>query len=192
MAAPVPLTLLACALGAAAILVLRHAWALPARVPAWNALGWGLMAAGTIAAWRGDGAWGLAVAMLVATGTAFALLAHAGATTPPRPAKASNRRAGMLPQGGEPWRIGRRIATFLIVTLGGLVAAIGLGVAVRGAGVAAGWHESDANVLALFVVPVAWGVLATVLTMQARRRAQLATLAACGAAVLPILLAGGA
>lgn len=97
----------------------------------------------------------------------------------------------MLPERGEPRRIGRRIGTFLLVMVAGLAASIAFAVGVRGIGGALGWHEADANVIALFAVPLAWGVLATVLLMQVRRQVQVATLLAFGLPLLPGLLAGG-
>ena len=66
--------------------------------------------------------------------------------------------------------------------------ATGLALSLRGIGMASGWSEADANVAALFAVPIVWGVLACALLMQSRRRVQLATLLACCAPVAPMLM----
>ncbi|WP_448662570.1 hypothetical protein ACG3SL_18185 [Sphingomonas sp. CJ20] len=181
---------LACAMGAGAVGVLRHAWALPHRSTGWNTLGWALMVASVVAGWQAAGAWGVSVAALVTTGAAFVALAVAGLRAPPARAAASNRRVGMLPQPGEPRRIGRRVATFLLVIPGGLIAALALCLAVRTLGLWSGWGEANAVVAALYTVPLVWAGLATALLMQARRRTQIATLLACVAAGAPFLIPG--
>ena len=72
----------------------------------------------------------------------------------------------MLPEAGEPRRIGRRAGTFLLVIVAGFAVSVGLGLAVRGLGGVLGWSEANANTLALYSVPVTWSVLAFVLLMQ--------------------------
>jgi hypothetical protein len=96
----------------------------------------------------------------------------------------------MLPEAGEPKRIGRRLGTFLIVVVAGLAASIALGIAIRAAGSAIGWSEANAIAAAFFAVPIVWGILAAVLLMQASRRAQGLTLLVTAAPVLPFLLTG--
>jgi hypothetical protein len=190
MAGASPLLWTAAALGVAGVVALRFAWSLPRRSATWNGIGWGLLALSAIGAGTAEGAWGIAVAALGAMGTAMILLAVAGIRSPRGRAAASNRRVGMLPEGAEPRRIGRRFGTFALVILAGFAVAVGLAISVRGLGGLLGWSEANANALALFVTPLAWAVLATVLLMQTRRRSQIATLALCCLPVLPVLLSG--
>ena len=124
------------------------------------------------------------------TRTYLTALAAAAARSPAGRTKASNRRVNMLPEAGEPRRIGRRLGTFLIVVVAGLAASIALGVAIRAAGSAIGWSEANAIAAAFFAVPIVWGILAAVLLMQASRRAQGLTLLATAVPVLPFLLTG--
>lgn len=185
-----PLLWAAAALGVAAVGVLRFAWSLPKRSAGWNAAGWALLAASAIAAGQAEGAWGIAVAGLVTMAAAAILLAVAGASAPPGRTAPSNRRVGMLPEAGEPRRIGRRVGTFALVILGGLAASISLALGVRGLGDLLGWHEANSNALALFTVPLAWGILASVMLMQTRRRSQWAILAVCGLPLVPVVFTG--
>jgi len=191
MAAVSPLLGLALAFAAGGIAVLRHAWSLPKRSARWNAAGWGLLAGAVGAGWLSDGAWGVAIAALIAMAAACVALAIAAYRSPTGKMRSSNRRAGMLPEGGEPRRVGRRFGTFAIVVIGGLLVSIGLAVALRGLGGALGWNEADTLVLALYAVPLAWAVLAIVLLMQASRRSQIATLVLCSLPLIPVLAAGG-
>ncbi|TKD49876.1 hypothetical protein [Sphingomonas baiyangensis] len=176
-------------LGAGGVGVLRHAWSLPQRSPGWNAAGWLAIAAAVVVAWGHSGAWGVSVAALVTTTAAFVALGVAGATAPRGRAASSNRRAGMLPQPGEPRHLARRLGTFAIVMPLGFAVALLLGLATRGLGMALGWGEANANVAALFVVPLGWAVLATVLLMQTRRM-QLLTMAGCAILCAPLMLTG--
>jgi hypothetical protein len=185
-----PLLWLACALGAASVALLRFAWSLPKRNARWNAAGWGLLVASVAAAWSSEGAWGTAIAGLVTIGAAFIALTFAALKAPPGRAQPSNRRVGMLPQGSEPRRIGRRLGTFLLVTLGGLTASLALALTLRGVGGSLGWNEADTLVLALFSVPLSWAILASVLLMQEDRQRQVVTLLACGVPAVPVLLFG--
>ena len=132
----------------------------------------------------------MAVAALCATLAAFAMLAVAGLRSPAREAKGSSRRVGLLPEKGEPRRIGRRTVTFLLTVVAGFAVSVGLGLALRGLGGLLGWSEANANVIALFSVPMVWSVLVFALLMQRTRRAQVATLLACCVPVLPVLLSG--
>lgn len=185
-----PILWLAAALGVAGIGVLRHAWARPRRSRAANGIGWGLLALSSLGAGMTDGAWGISVAALCAMFAAFAVLAVAGIRSPEKRGRASSRRVGMLPEQGEPRRIGRRTVTFLLTIVVGFAVSVGLGLAVRGLGGLLGWSEANANVLALFAVPVVWSVLVFVLLMQDTRRSQVLTLLACCVPVLPVLLSG--
>ena len=181
---------IAAALGLAGVAVLRLAWDQANRLPGLNCLGWLLLAAGAIAGGVAAGAWGVAVASLFPMGLALVLLAVAAARSPAGKAKASNRRVNMLPEAGEPKRIGRRIGTFLIVVVAGLASSIALAVAIRAAGSAIGWSEADAIATAFLTVPIIWGILAFVLLMQQSRKAKTWTLLVTAAPVLPFLLTG--
>lgn len=190
MGAASPLLWLAALFGAAGVAVLRYAWSLPKRSAVWNGGGWAFFVAAVFAGWASDGAWGVAFAALVTMAAAGVVLGVAGFRSPRGRARPSNRRVGLLPDGDEPRRIGRRIGTFLIVIGGGFVVSIGLAVALCGLGGALGWNEANTLVLALYAVPLGWAVLATVLLMLARRRSQIAALALCALPVAPFLLIG--
>jgi hypothetical protein len=181
---------LAVTLGVAGVGALRYAWSLPRRSPVANGTGWALLGLATILAAVTDGAWGVSVAALGAMLTAFAILAVAGIRSPEKSAKASNRRVGMLPEQGEPKRIGRRVVTFLLLIVAGFAVSVGLGLAMRGLGSLFGWSESNANVLALYSVPLTWSVLVTAMLMQQTRRSQVLLLLACCIPVLPVLVSG--
>ena len=185
-----PLLWLAAALGVAGVVVLRLAWSLPRRSTVGNAAGWGLLLASVVGAALADGAWGVAVAAMLAMGAALVALAVAGAGSPRGRIAASNRRVGMLPEGREPRRIGRRLGTFALVIFGGLAASLILALGVRGIGGMLDWHEANSNALALFTVPLGWGIVSTVLLMQTTRRNQFATLALCSLPLVPVLLTG--
>lgn len=190
MAAASPLLWLAAALGVAGVGTLRYAWSLRRRSRATNGIGWGLLTLATIGAGAAEGAWGVAVAALWAMLAAFAILAVSGIRSPAGREKASSRRTGMLPEEGEPRRIGGRIVTFLLVIVAGFAVSVGLGLAVRGLGGLLGWSEANSNVLALYSVPLLWSVLVFVLMMQRSRRSQILTLLACCAPLLPVVLSG--
>jgi hypothetical protein len=172
------------------VTVLRAAWALDKRSLGANAAGWAMLAAAAGFGGAAAGAWGVAVAALVAMTAAAALLGWAALMSPPGRERASNRRVKMLPEAGEPLRLGRRLATFALVGVAGFAASIALAIGLRWLVLAIGWSEANANSLALFAVPLAWGVLATILLMQHTRRSQIATLAIASAPLIPALLAG--
>jgi hypothetical protein len=178
------------ALGIGAVAVLRFAWSLPRRSVTWNAAGWGLLAAACVGGAIAEGAWGAAIAALLIMAAAAIALAVAAAKSPRGRVAASTRRVGMLPERGEPRRIGRRFGTFGLVMIGGLVISVGLAMAVRGLGALLEWNEANSNALALFTVPLAWAVLSTILLMQERRRDQVLTLVASGLPLIPVLVAG--
>ena len=172
------------------VTVLRAAWALDRRSLGANGAGWALLAAAAGFGGAAAGAWGVAVASLVAMTAAAVLLGWAALKSPPGRERASNRRVKMLPEAGEPLRLGRRLATFALVGLAGLAAAIALAIGLRWLALAIGWSEANANALALFAVPLAWGVLATILLMQQTRKSQVATLVIASAPLIPALLTG--
>jgi hypothetical protein len=180
----------AVAAGLGGVAVLRAAWSRRQRSAGLNAAGWALLALAALCGGAAAGAWGVAVASLVAMAAASVALAAAAVQSPPGRATASNRRVGMLPEGREPRRIGRRLGTFAIVTLGGLAASIALGIGLRWAGLVLGWSEADANALAFIAVPIVWGVVACVLLMQENRRSQFATLLLCSLPLFPAVLSG--
>ena len=174
----------------AGVAVLRLAWARPRRSLPLNAIGWILLAAAMVAGWVMAGAWGVSVITLWAMGAAFVLLAVAAWQSPPARRKASRRRAGMLPEAGEPLHLGRRVATFLIVVLAAMLASLAIAIAVRWLSLLTGASEANANVLALFVVPLAWTILAFLILMTGSRKRQLAIVAISLATVLPALASG--
>lgn len=190
MAAGSSLLWLACVMGAGGVGVLRYAWAMPRRVATANAAGWLLLLASVICAWHYAGAWGVSIAALVTTAAAFFALAVAGATSPTGRAPVPRQRNGSAATQDENRAIGRRVATFLLVMPGGCIAAIALGIAMRSIGTLLGWGEANANVAAVFAVPLVWAILAVVLLMQAHRRSQSLTLLGCALASAPFLLTG--
>lgn len=152
---------------------LRFAWSRPRRSTAWNAGGWGLLALSVLAGWTGAGAWGVAVACLWGMGAAMLLLAHAAWTSPVASgAKASNRRVNMLPQPGEPLRLGGRILTFLIVAILAMIVSIGVSVALRALLFLSGMSEANAAMMAFFAMPLVWTWLCYALLMEEGRAAQ--------------------
>lgn len=190
MAGMSPLLWLAALAGMAGVAVLRLAWSRKTRSAAFNGAGWALLGAAAVAGGADAGAWGIAIASLFAMGAALVVLAVAGIRSPAGRTKASSRRVGMLPEAGEPRRIGRRTVTFLLTIVAGFAVSLGLGLAVRGLGGLLGWSDANANVLALYTIPLAWTVLVFVLLMQEKRRSQVLTLLACCVPVLPMLVTG--
>jgi hypothetical protein len=174
----------------AAVSVLRLSWARPGRSKPLNAAGWCLIAASLAAGWIFAGAWGVTVISLWAMGTAFVALAIAAWRSPATIRKASRRRARMLPESGEPLRVGRRSVTFLLVVLAGMVAAIALAIATRWVALLAGASEANANVLALFVAPLGWTIMTFMILMTERRKRQLAIILVTVATAIPAFAAG--
>lgn len=175
---------------AAAVAVLRWAWAQRERSVALNTAGWGLMAIAAALGWAGAGAWGVSVVALVGMGAAFAALTLAAASAPAGKVSASNRRVNMLPEAGEPRRIGRRVATFLIAVPLALLVSIGLAVVVRALADLAGASEADSMALAFFSAPLIWAILMHVLLIQRQRRGQWRVLLASALPILPVALTG--
>jgi len=172
------------------IVLLRWSWSLKQRSAALNLAGWGLLAVAAVLAGMHSGAWGISVAALAAMGGALVVLALAAATSPPGRERVSERRARILPDPGEPLRLGSRALTLAEVMIGGLAASVALAIAFRALAVSIGWSEADANAAALFIVPLAWGILACVLLMQDRHRTRCITLGVAIVPLLPALLAG--
>jgi hypothetical protein len=174
----------------AAVLLLRISWAQPRRSVSLNATAWFFLAVSLASGWTFAGAWGVTILSLWAMGAAFVALGFAAWKSPPARRKPSNRRAGMLPEAGEPLRLGGRCATFLLVLLAGMIAAIALGITTRWISQLSGASDADANVLALFVVPLGWTVLTFLILMTGSRKRQLAIIAAAVATALPALATG--
>jgi len=132
----------------------------------------------------------MAITSLLTMTTACTLLAVAAWGSAPSKLKASNRRVGLLPEAGEPLRIGRRVITFGLVGL--VAAAIGLGMAVALSALLllAGMHEANAYALALQLMPVMWAAIAFAVLMQPSRRGQIKVLAIASLPAWPALLAG--
>ncbi len=175
---------------AAAVAMLRLAWAQRERSTALNSAGWGLLALAAVLGWAGAGAWGVSVTALVGMGVACVALTLAAASAPAGKAAASNRRVNMLPEAGEPRRIGRRLATFLIAVPLALLVSIGLAVVVRALADLAGASEADSMALAFFSAPLIWAILMHVLLIQQQRRAQWRVLLASALPILPVALTG--
>lgn len=185
------LLIAACASAVGGSTVLRHSWALPKRSAAWNGAGWGLFALSAVLGWWSAGAWGVSVAALCAMVAAYAILAQVGIVTPVKAAgKASNRRVGAMPERGEPWHLGRRIVTFLIVVVLAWIVSIGLALASHKLLAALGAAPADAIVAAFFVLPLAWGLLAFFLLMEERRVAQWRLLGVTALPGLAVLVMG--
>lgn len=174
----------------AGVAVLRFSWARRKRSHGLNLGGWTLLLFAAVSGWAAAGAWGVSVEALAALAAAFVFLGWAGWTSPPGAAKASNRRAGMLPEGGAPLALGRRLVTFLVVGVLALFASMGLALGVRLLALLGGVGEADANVLALLLTPLAWSVLAFILLMTGDRRRQFAMLALGSLAAVPAFLQG--
>lgn len=172
------------------VVVLRTAWGRKERSHSLNATAWLLLALAAAIGWAAAGAWGVAVTAQFPIGLALALLVWAAVRSPIAPARASNRRAGMLPERGEPAHLAQRFATFLLVAVAGLLAAVGVAIALRALALAFGASEANANTLALFVQPLAWAVLAYAVLMTPSRHRQIVTLAASAAPALAIVLIG--
>lgn len=169
------------------VAVLRWSWGRPKRSTLLNGSGWALLLAALIVGWADAGAWGASIISLWAMTAAFVALAWAIWCAPRARRAASNRRAGMLPESGEPARIGRRVGTFLVVTVLAMLASIALAVGVRWAMMLAGAGEANANVLALFVAPLGWTILAFLILMSGSRKRQFMLVALTAATALPAI-----
>ncbi|MAF30152.1 MAG: hypothetical protein CL820_03525 [Croceicoccus sp.] len=177
-------------LAVAGVLVLRLSWGLAGRSRMLNAAGWAALAAAVLCGAVAAGAWGITVVSLWATATAFVLLAVAGWTAQPSVRRASDRRAGMLPEGTEPLRLGGRVLTFAIVAVLSMAASIAAALFVRWAALLCGAAEGNASVLALFAAPLVWTMLAYLLLMTGSRKRQFAILGGTILTALPPVLSG--
>ncbi len=191
MSATAPLVLIGAVVIVAAVLQLRRAWGLPRRSAAANGIGWSLLLAGVALALAGDGAWGLAVASIAGMATAALLLAHAGWTAPKGKGRASDRKAHMLPERGEPRALGRRLLTFLLTVPLAFAASLLAALGARALAGVAGWNDADGNAMTLLLLPLLWGILAFWLLMLPRRRAQWTCLAVPATIGLGLIFIGG-
>ncbi|WP_120716962.1 hypothetical protein [Tsuneonella amylolytica] len=178
--------------GVAAVVVLRSSWQRRKRSAILNVAGWSLGVLAIALGWQAAGAWGATIVTLWAMGAAYAVLSIAAISAPAAKVKASNRRAGMLPEQGEPLRLGRRSATFFIVGAGALLGAIAIAVATRWLASATGADAANATVLALFAAPLAYTLLAFFMLMTTSRRAQFGWIGASIASAVPAILMGSA
>lgn len=170
--------------------VLRYAWQQDRRSHPLNLAGWLLILTGAVLGWQAAGAWGTSVTALWTMGAALVLLAWAAFRSRPGKMRASNRRAGIIAERGEPLRLMGRVLTFIMV---GLIAGIlGIGIAVAGASLLlfTGAGEANAFFLALTLTPLAWAVLAHLLLMESDRRGQLRLLAFASLPLWPCLALG--
>ncbi|MFT5537735.1 MAG: putative membrane protein [Parasphingorhabdus sp.] len=182
------LTGIASAIGA--VLVLRLSWARPRRSLHLNAAGWLLLALSVALGWAFAGAWGVSITSLWAMAAAFVILAYAAWKSPPAKYKPFNRRAGMLPEAGEPLRFAGRFATFFLVVVAGMVSSIALAITTRWMSLLIGASEANANVLALFTAPLGWTILAFLILMTDSRKRQLAIIVAPIVAAIPAFITG--
>lgn len=184
---------LGCALAAAGVAVLRLSWGRPRRDRTLNALGWAGLAGGALLAGLAEGAWGVAVATLVATGAACLLLGHAGFEKP-----RAVRRFAIAPRVAAPaaqaGRWTRGLLTFVLTGPLALAVAVAVALAMRAAAMRWPVAEADGNVMVLALVPLVWPLLTFAMLMTERRRAQLAMLLVplVGAAAHLLLLGGSA
>lgn len=170
--------------------MLRYAWSQARRRQGPILSGWLLIATGGVLGWEAAGAWGTAVAALFPMLAACLFLAVAALTSAPSKLKASNRRVGLLPEGGEPMRIAGRLLTFALVGLLAAVLASGIAVALGLLLLLAGMSEANAYALSLQLMPVIWAALAFAVMMQPSRRGQFKVLALASVPVWPALAAG--
>lgn len=173
-----------------AVLVLRIGWGRATRSTPVNAVGWALFMLAAIFGWAGAGAWGTAVTALWGMGAALVALAIAAISAAPGKARASNRRVGMLPEGGEPINLGRRIGTFLISVPLALAVSLGLSVVVFALSDLGGLSKADSIVLAFFATPVFWAIVAHLVLIRQRRKDQWLILAVCALPVVPVIASG--
>lgn len=171
-------------LAVAGIVALRLSWG--RRQRASSVVGWAMLAGAVWAGAAAGGAWGITVASLWAMGAACALVGWA-AWQAPTPARSPRLSRVATPPAPVRLRIGSRLATFAIVAFGGLLASAALALGAHGLTLLGGAGEANANVMMLFILPVAWAVLAHLL-MTASRRAQGLIIATCLVTGLPALL----
>ncbi|WP_019517395.1 hypothetical protein [Sphingomonas sp. Mn802worker] len=149
---------------AAGIALVRLGWSGP-RLAA--AIGWALAVVALVALAWSDGAWGLAVGVVVGMAVALTCVLYAGWRSPVRERRAA-RDAPAISIPHHRRDVVRRLAVFALVVPIAFVAAqwlaFGMQAAVRGGGEL----DSDSVVLTLFLQPVIWTALLTVQLTRAR------------------------
>lgn len=181
---------LSAALAIAGVAVLRISWGRPARSLPLNLAGWGALLAALVAGNLGAGEWGVTVAVLVATFTAFVVLASAAAK-PARKVRAKAVRTSH--RGSDEISAARRSGwlTFAIAGPLALGSSVLLALAVRVLILGAGGAEADGNVAVLATVPLAWPILSFALLMMSRRASQFGWVVGVAAVSAPFLLLQG-
>lgn len=182
--------LIAALAGIAGIGVLRASWSRDQRSHRMNITGWSLILSAAACGVAFAGAWGIAIAALPPMTGAFALLAMAAIRSQPGKVRAAPRRDYVGIAQRAPMRLAARSLTFVLVAV--LAAIVGLGIATAAGGLVllGGAGKSDAYATALFMMPMAWGVLAFVLLMQPHRRGQAKVLAFASIPAWPCLAVG--
>ena len=177
------------------VALLRLSWGLPRRSTSLNAVAWLLLGGAAVLGALGAGAWGMAVTMLVATGTAALVLVHI-ALEPSRALRRSSTTAAAAAAttGAMTARSGNwphALATFLITGPLALAAAVLVALAIRSLALLWPVAEADGNVIVLALVPLVWPLLAFAVLMTEGRRPQLAMLAGTASiAALALFLTG--
>ncbi|UYH54307.1 hypothetical protein N6L26_09605 [Qipengyuania sp. SS22] len=180
---------LGCALAAAGVAGLRLSWGRRGKSPQLYMLGWAALAAGCIAAGMASGAWGVAVAALVATAMACLVLTHAAFEQPRTPRRAAEPESAAA--ASAPGTLSRGVITFALTGPVALAVAVVLALGMRTVALAWPVAEADANVMVLALVPLFWPLLAFAMLMAENRRPQIAMLAVpLIAASLPLLALG--
>ncbi|MBO9624363.1 MAG: hypothetical protein J7500_16770 [Sphingomonas sp.] len=155
-----PQLALGLAASVAGVGVLRLAWG--SRRPWLTAAGWTLLGGATVLLGASGGAWGMAIATVVAMLAAGVPLAHNALVLPGGRARTVAEAAN-----APGWRfrasdLGRRLAVFALVVPLGFAAAQLLAFGAQAAARRAGWGDADTLTLALLLQPIAWTVLAAV------------------------------
>ena len=179
------------------VALLRLSWGLPRRSTSLNAVAWLLLGGAAVLGALGAGAWGMAVTMLVATGTAALVLVHS-ALEPSRALRRSSTTAAAAAAAAttgattaRPGNWPHGLATFLIAGPLALAAAVLVALAIRSLALLWPVAEADGNVIVLALVPLVWPLLAFAVLMTEGRRPQLAMLAGTASiAALALFLTG--
>ena len=119
-----------------------------------------------------------------------ALAARAAMLAPAGKARALDRRVHMLPDAGEPRRIGGRLLTFAIIVPLALAVSLAVSLGLRALADGVGWAEADSNALTLLLLPLIWSLLAFALLMVPRRATQAMLLAVPAVAGLGMVWLG--
>lgn len=167
----------ALALMGAAMVLVRLGWS-SSRQAAY--LGWMLAAGALVMLTASAGAWGLAIATVVAMILALTMVLYAGWTAPIRMRRAGIEAASVtLPRlSGD---LARRVIVFVLVVPVAFVAAQLLAFGIQAVARRAGIGDADATASTLFLQPLIWTAL---ITWQMSRTGPLRMIAAPVAAAL--------